>query len=180
MDILERGPRAWNEAGIPVTSVGLLDPMAWCLPHRVEEQLLAVKERWPHIRRFYLHLHNARGMALPSAYAAMRALTPDDTLVLDGTVGGIGGCPYCGTGRATGMMATEDLFHMLEGMGIETGVDVAKLIDCAWLLEEDHRSSDLRSGLQGRTSPDVVRDVVRPEHAVRGDPQPGQAFQAGA
>ena len=75
-------------------------------------------------------------MALPSAYAAMRALTPDDTLVLDGTVGGIGGCPYCGTGRATGMMATEDLFHMLEGMGIETGVDVSKLIDCAWLLEE--------------------------------------------
>ena len=50
--------------------------------------------------------------------------------------GGIGGCPYCGTGRATGMMATEDLFHMLEGMGVQTGVDVAKLIDCAWLLEE--------------------------------------------
>ena len=136
MDILERAHRAWDEAGIPVTSVGLLDPMAWCLPHRIEEQLLAVKERWPHIRRFYLHLHNARGMALPSAYAAMRALTPDDTLVLDGTVGGIGGCPYCGTGRATGMMAAEDLFHMLEGMGIETGVDVSKLIDCAWLLED--------------------------------------------
>ena len=157
MDILERAHRAWNEAGIPVTSVGLLDPMAWCLPHRVEEQLLAVKERWPHIRRFYLHLHNARGMALPSAYAAMRALTPDDTLVLDGTVGGIGGCPYCGTGRATGMMATEDLFHMLEGMGIETGVDVSKLIDCAWLLGGDHRTPHLRSRLQGRTSPDVVR-----------------------
>lgn len=135
MDVLERGAQAWNEARIPVTSLGLLDPMAWCLPHRVEEQLLAVKQRWPNIRRFYLHLHNARGMALPSAYAAMRALTAQDTLVLDGTVGGIGGCPYCGTGRATGMMATEDFFHMLEGMGIETGVDVGKLIDCAWLLE---------------------------------------------
>lgn len=135
MDLLERGHRAWDEAGIPVTSVGLLDPMAWCLPHRVEEQLLAVKERWPHIHRFYLHLHNARGMALPSAYAAMRALTSDDTLVLDGTVGGIGGCPYCGTGRATGMMSTEDFFHMLEGMGIDMGVDLAKLIGCAWMLE---------------------------------------------
>jgi len=135
LDVLERGHHAWQEAGIAVTSVGLLDPMAWCMPHRVEEQLLAIKEGWPHIRRFYLHLHNARGMALPSAYAAMRALTSDDTLVLDGTVGGIGGCPYCGTGQATGMMATEDFFHMLEGMGIERSVDVDKLIECAWLLE---------------------------------------------
>ena len=135
MDVLERAARAWDESHIPVTSVGLLDPMAWCIPHHVEEQLLSVKQRWPNIRRFYLHLHNARGMALPSAYAAMRVLTAKDTLVLDGTIGGIGGCPYCGTGRATGMMATEDFFHMLEGMGIETGVDVDKLIDCAWLLE---------------------------------------------
>lgn len=135
MDILERGYRAWEDARISVTSVGLFDPMAWCMPHRVEEQLLAIKGRWPHIRRFYLHLHNTRGMALPSAYAAMRVLTSDDTLVLDGTVGGIGGCPYCGTGQATGMMATEDFFHMLEGMDIETGVDIDKLIDCAWLLE---------------------------------------------
>lgn len=135
MDVLERGYHTWEQAGIPVTSVGLLDPMAWCLPHHIEEQLSAIKERWPHIRRFYLHLHNARGMALPSAYAAMRVLTPDDTLVLDGTIGGIGGCPYCGTGQATGMMATEDFFHMLESMDTETGVNVDKLIDCAWLLE---------------------------------------------
>ncbi len=135
MDVLERAYYAWEDAGIPVTSIGILDPMAWCLPHRVEEQLVAIKQRWPNIHRIYLHLHNARGMALPSAYAAMRVLTPADTLVLDGTVGGIGGCPYCGTGQATGMMATEDFFHMLEGMGIETGVNVDKLIDSAWLLE---------------------------------------------
>ncbi|HSQ05845.1 MAG TPA: hypothetical protein VLN59_17535, partial [Burkholderiales bacterium] len=49
---------------------------------------------------------------------------------------GVGGCPYCGNGRATGMMPTEDFMHMLEGMGIETGVDLDKLVECVWLLEK--------------------------------------------
>ena len=136
MDILKREHELWTKAGIPVTTAGFLDPMGWCLPHRVEEQLAAIKEEWPDIRRFYLHLHNARGMALPAAYAAMRILDSSYTLEIDGTVGGIGGCPYCGTGQATGMIATEDFFHMLDGIGLETGVDVGKLIDCAWMLED--------------------------------------------
>ena len=74
-------------------------------------------------------------MAIASAYAAMRTLGPDDTLELDGTIGGFGGCPYCGNGRATGMAPTEDLLHMMEDMGIETGVDIDKLIDCVWTAE---------------------------------------------
>ena len=115
---------------------------------------------------------------MPSAYAAMRVLTPDDTLVLDGTVGGIGGCPYCGTGRATGMMATEDLFHMLEGMGIETGVDVSKLIDCAWLLEEIIGRPTFGAVSKAGPAPGVLRVVVRPQHALRGDARTGQALQA--
>ena len=46
------------------------------------------------------------------------------------------GCPYCGNGRAAMMIATEDLMHMLEDMGITTGVDVYKLIEVVWLAEE--------------------------------------------
>ena len=84
---------------------------------------------------FRLHLHNGRNMAIASAYAAMRTLGPDDTLELDGTIGGFGGCPYCGNGRATGMAPTEYLLHMMEDMGIETGVDIDKLIDCVWTAE---------------------------------------------
>jgi len=136
MDMLEREYRLWEEAGLPVTSVYLGDPMSWNTPHRTEEYLTAIKERWPHIRHFYLHLHNARGMAIVSAYAALRVLEPEDTLYLEGTIGGIGGCPYCGNGRATGMMPTEDVMHMLEGMGIDMGVDLDKIIDCVWMLEE--------------------------------------------
>ena len=112
------------------------DPMSWCRPDKVEDSVSLVKERWPEIRHFRLHLHNGRNMAIPSAYAALRVLEPDDTLDLDGSIGGIGGCPYCGNGRATGQAPTEDLLHMMDDMGIETGVDIDKLIDCVWMCEE--------------------------------------------
>jgi hydroxymethylglutaryl-CoA lyase len=55
---------------------------------------------------------------------------------IDTTIGGIGGCPYCGNGRATGMAPTEDVVVMLEAMGIDTGVDIKKLVECVWTLEE--------------------------------------------
>ncbi len=126
----------WEEAGIPVTCFRCADPMSWATPDRVEDLLLAVKERWPHISYFRLHLHNARGLAMANIYAALRVLGPEDRLHLDGTIGGIGGCPYCGNGQAAGMVPTEDLMHMLESLGIDTGVDLDKLIRCAWLLEE--------------------------------------------
>jgi hydroxymethylglutaryl-CoA lyase len=110
--------------------------MSWNMPHNVEDQLAEMRRTWPEISTYGLHLHNARGMALPSMYAAMRALDESCTLQLDGTVGGIGGCPYCGNGQATGMVPTEDFFHMLQAMGIDTGVDVDALIRAAWLAEE--------------------------------------------
>jgi hydroxymethylglutaryl-CoA lyase len=102
----------------------------------VEEIFTRVKEQWPDVTNFRAHLHNSRGMALPSMYAAINTLGPEDNLSLDGTIGGFGGCPYCGNGRATGMSATEDAMHMMEGMGIDTGVDLDKLIDCVWMAEE--------------------------------------------
>lgn len=127
----------WDEAGgFKVVSALLADPMSFCMPHKVEEALVRIKARWPEIRDLSLHLHNARNMALPSMYAALRALGPEDTLRLDGTIGGMGGCPYCGNGRVAGMAPTEDAMHMMEDMGIDTGVDVERLIDVAWMVEE--------------------------------------------
>lgn len=133
---LEKEHELWDAAGIKVTSVSIGDPMGWCHPVKVEEIFGRVKRTWPEVNTFSAHLHNSRGMAITSAYAAIRALDGDDTLHLQGTIGGIGGCPYCGNGRATGMAPTEDFIHMLEGMGIETGVDLDKLIGCVWMLEK--------------------------------------------
>lgn len=136
MGMFDRMYRLWADAGIPVKRIGLADAMGWNLPHQVEQRLEAIKERWPSITDFNLHLHNARGAALASVYAALRVLDSGDTLRLQTSIGGMAGCPYCGNGQAAMMIATEDLMHMLEEMGIHTGVDLYKLIEVVWLAEE--------------------------------------------
>jgi len=133
---LERQIALLNEAGIEVAEIGLHDSQSWALPHEVAEDLRAIKLRWPGVKRFHLHMHDARGMAMAGLYAALSALDASDTVLIDGTLGGIGGGQYGGNGRASGMAPTEDLLHMLDGMGIPTGVDLGKLIDCVWMLEK--------------------------------------------
>jgi hydroxymethylglutaryl-CoA lyase len=134
--MLEKQYQLWQEAGIPVTKIGISDPMGWNMPDQVEHQLATIKKRWPSIRSFNLHLHNTRGMALTSSYVALRALDATDTLSLQPAIGGMGGCPFCGNGRSAGLAPTEDLIHMMEGMGIDTGVDLDKLIEAVWMAEE--------------------------------------------
>jgi hydroxymethylglutaryl-CoA lyase len=136
MRMLDRMHQMWSDAGIKVTKVEFSDAMSWAMPHHVEQQLTAIKERWPDIVDFNLHLHNGRGMALACVYAALRVLDGHDTLRLQTAIGGMAGCPYCGNGRAAMMIATEDLMHMLEEMGIHTGVDLYKLVEVVWLAEE--------------------------------------------
>jgi hydroxymethylglutaryl-CoA lyase len=132
---LERQIGLLNAAGIAVVEIGLHDSQSWCVPNEVEDDLREIRRRWPQIQQFHLHIHDARGMALPAIYAALRTLEASDIVLIDGTLGGIGGGQYSGNGRAAGMAATEDLLHMLEGMGIETGVNLDKLIECVWMLE---------------------------------------------
>ena len=74
------------------------------------------------------HGHNTRNTGYANALAALEA----GVQVLDASVGGLGGCPYAP--RATGNVATEDLVYLLDGEGVETGVDLAALIEVsAWL-----------------------------------------------
>jgi len=134
--MLEKQIEILDSAGIPVVEIGLHDSQSWGLPHELEFDLAEIRRRWPSVKQIHLHLHDARGMALPMIYAGLRSLDSSYVLMLDGTLGGIGGGQYCGNGRASGMAATEDVMHMLEGMGIRTGVDLGKLIDCVWMLEE--------------------------------------------
>jgi hydroxymethylglutaryl-CoA lyase len=124
MSMFDRMIQAWNDAGLPVTRVGFSDATGWNMPHQVERTLVEVKKRFPTITDFNLHLHNARGAALASIYAALRVLDSGDTMRLQTAIGGMAGCPYCGMGQAAMMIATEDLMHMLQEMGIHTGVDL--------------------------------------------------------
>ena len=133
---LETQISAWTAAGIEVNRVWLGDPMSWNTPRAVEETLRAIIDRWPSVTTFHLHLHDGRGTALLSAYQALRLLGQEHTLVLDSSIGGMGGCPYCGNGRATRMIPTEDLVHLLESEGIDTGIDLDRLIEAAAVAEE--------------------------------------------
>jgi hydroxymethylglutaryl-CoA lyase len=136
MDMLGREHDLWDEAGLRVTSVSFADPMSWCMPNEVDETIRAILDTWPEITKFHQHLHDGRGMALPSIWATLNALDARHSVGFDTTFGGIGGCPYCGNGRATGMAATEDVVNMLDALGIDHNVDLDKLIDAVWMLEE--------------------------------------------
>lgn len=127
---------AWTAAGIAVTTFWIGDPMSWNTPRAMEETIAAFRERWPDVKRYHLHLHDARGTALLSFYQALRGLSAEHTLGVDVAIGGMGGCPYCGNGRATKMIPTEDLVDLLHEEGIETGIDLDLLIEAAHLAEE--------------------------------------------
>jgi hydroxymethylglutaryl-CoA lyase/(R)-citramalyl-CoA lyase len=76
------------------------------------------------------HFHNTRNTGFANAYAALQA----GVSALDASVGGLGGCPFAP--KATGNVATEDLVYLLEGEGVETGVDLDALIAISEWLEE--------------------------------------------
>lgn len=88
-----------------------------------------------------LHFHDTRGTALANVLAALQAGADE----FDASVGGLGGCPYAP--GAAGNVATEDLVYMLHRMGIETGVDLAALIEVARWIE----------GVVGRALPGRVK-----------------------
>lgn len=135
MAALQEQRDLWSAAGVPVTGVYLGDPMSWNTPSAVRSMVRRVVKTWPETTGVHLHLHDARGAALTSAWAALQELGPEHTLTIDSSIGGMGGCPYCGNGRATKMIPTEDLAEMLAGEGIDTGIDMPALIEAAHLAE---------------------------------------------
>jgi hydroxymethylglutaryl-CoA lyase len=99
-------------------------------PRRVVNLLDAVEAAGIDLGIVSLHLHDTRGTGLANAYAALqRGVTR-----FDASVGGLGGCPYAP--GASGNVATEDLVHMLEDLGLTTGVSLERLIAAAHLAEE--------------------------------------------
>ena len=98
-----------------------------------------------------LHFHNTRGTGLANVLAALE-LGVDD---FDASVGGLGGCPYAP--GASGNVVTEDLIHMVEDMGVATGIDLDAMIEAAATAERivgrELPSQVLRAGPRTRTTP---------------------------
>jgi hydroxymethylglutaryl-CoA lyase len=109
--------------------ITLCDTTGMAQPLQVQELCLGFRHMLAQTP-LTLHLHNTRGMALANALAGVEAGVQQ----FDASLGGLGGCPYAP--GATGNACTEDLVHMFQAMGYETGVDLPRLIALARSLED--------------------------------------------
>ncbi len=112
--------------GVQEISIG--DTIGVGVPSQVDDVVGLLLEAFD-VERLALHSHDTRGTALANALAALGL----GVHVFDASTGGLGGCPYAP--GATGNLATEDLVYMPHGMGIETGVDLDRLVDASSIAE---------------------------------------------
>lgn len=98
-------------------------------PRQTEEILNALLKYIP-VEKLALHMHDTRGTALANALVGLAA----GVTTFDASIGGLGGCPYAP--GAAGNLATEDAVFMLHGMGVETGINLDKLVEAGELAQE--------------------------------------------
>jgi hydroxymethylglutaryl-CoA lyase len=110
-----------------VNGITLCDTTGMAYPTQVEEIARHAKDRFPQLE-LTMHFHNTRGMALANTLAAIGVGCDR----FDASLGGLGGCPYAP--GASGNVCTEDLVHMLELMGYDTGVDLEEILLIAGTL----------------------------------------------
>ena len=110
--------------GIGVDHCGIADTIGVGTPKRVQAAMTRALKHFP-VHEVSGHFHDTYGQALANIYACLEM----SVHTFDASVAGLGGCPYAK--GATGNVGTEDVLFMLNGLGIETGVDIDKLIDAA-------------------------------------------------
>ena len=133
-----RVTKALAEMGCDELSLG--DTIGVATPGHVQALLTALDEAGVPTSRIAVHFHDTYGQALSNTLAALR----HGVTTVDASAGGLGGCPYAKS--ATGNLATEDLVWMLDGLGIETGVDLAALTATSvWMAEQLGRPSPSRT-----------------------------------
>ena len=116
----------WSErfAGLGVRGLSICDTTGMAHPAQVSRMVEALQQRFPDLQ-LTLHFHNTRGMGLANVLAAVQGGIER----FDGSLGGLGGCPYAP--GASGNVTSEDAIHMLDAMGYDTGMDIPKLLNLA-------------------------------------------------
>ncbi|MGL1834020.1 hydroxymethylglutaryl-CoA lyase [Rhodocyclaceae bacterium SMB388] len=131
--------------------ISLGDTIGVGTPAKVQRMLDAVMARVP-AERLAGHYHDTYGMAVANVFASLQM----GVAVFDASVAGLGGCPYAA--GASGNVATEDVVWLLDGLGIQTGIDLDRLVDtAAWI-----------SGELGREPASRVARAVLAKRAPRG------------
>ena len=121
LDVVER----LLALGVDELSIG--DTIGVATPNQVVEVTRLLQTRVP-LERLAMHFHDTRGTALANVLAALE----HGVAIFDSSAGGLGGCPYAP--GASGNLATEDLLYMLHGMDIETGADLAGVVEASRFL----------------------------------------------
>jgi hydroxymethylglutaryl-CoA lyase len=116
---------------VPFKRLTLADTMGWATPAAVKRVVGAVQDHFPDLV-LCLHLHDTRGMGIANAFAGLEM----GVRLYDAACAGLGGCPFAGHKGAAGNVCTEDLVFMCHEMGIETGINLDALIECANLAED--------------------------------------------
>lgn len=119
-----------NEYGLRVPRLRLADTVGRAVPTTVMRVVGAVREKWPDLR-LGLHMHDTRGSGLANCFAGLSLGIES----FDTACGGLGGCPFAGHRGAAGNVCTEDFVFMCHEMGIETGVDLRQMVECARMAE---------------------------------------------
>ncbi|HET9978430.1 MAG TPA: hydroxymethylglutaryl-CoA lyase [Burkholderiaceae bacterium] len=127
LDDVERVVRLMK--GIGVQHVGIADTIGVGTPRRAQAALERALKHYP-LAEVSGHFHDTYGQALANIYAALEL----GVHVFDASVAGLGGCPYAK--GATGNVATEDVVFMLDGLGIDCGVDLDALVDAGAFISD--------------------------------------------
>ena len=134
--------------GMGLTELSLSDTTGMANPRQVYDLTVRAMKEFPAVD-WFLHFHNTRGLALANTVAGMQA----GAVRFDGSLAGLGGCPYAP--GASGNIASEDMLHMFHEMGLETGIDLEKIIILARTLRDWVGHSD-SAILKAGTNADLI------------------------
>ena len=141
------------ELGIDDISLG--DTIGTAVPSDVEKLLDGVIQRYPN-KNIIMHFHDTRGMAIANIITSMQYGITN----FDASLGGLGGCPFAP--GAAGNVATNDLLYLLNGLGVNTGIDNRRIIEAS-IFVQDELGKELPS-----------RSLQSDEHSVLEEDQPEQ------
>jgi hydroxymethylglutaryl-CoA lyase len=121
-EVVERFCQRFADLG--VRGLTICDTTGMANPAQVTKMSESLQKQFPNLQ-MTMHFHNTRGMGLANVLAAVQS----GIIRFDGSLGGLGGCPYAP--GASGNISSEDAIHMLDAMGYDTGMDIPKLLELA-------------------------------------------------
>ena len=130
-DVAQQEVMKWSQrfADLGVRGLTICDTTGMAQPSQVTAMCEVLQKQFPNLQ-LTLHFHNTRGMGLANLLAAVQTGIER----FDGSLGGLGGCPYAP--GASGNICSEDAIHMLDAMGYDTGIDLKRLLQSARHLPE--------------------------------------------